>query len=263
MKDIKWIVQNNLLSERDIELIGSACNAINVEYQPVDVLPMSSELPEFNVQPNNVYYGSTTFMYNLYNQIKPKGLFFDESTFSMQNYINKWGEHMLNSDATVLTVKKLLEIECDPNEDFFIRPDSDGKQFDGQVMEFRDIKGFIERHLLYDSNIDLDTKVLIGPVYNIDKEWRNYIVDGKVVTSSLYRHNFRLKKDANDIPESMIKFVEDRIAEYKPHDNFAIDIASTKDGTYYIIECGCLNSVGFYHADISKIVSAVTDYMLK
>jgi hypothetical protein len=32
------------------------------------------------------------------------------------------------------------------------------------------------------------------------------------------------------------------------------DICSVHDGEYYIIECGCLNSVGFTVPDISKLV---------
>ena len=63
-----------------------------------------------------------------------------------------------------------------------------------------------------------------------------------------------------DIPKEMLTFVEDRIADYKPHDSFAMDIASTQDGTYYIIECGCLNSVGFYHADIKEIVKSISEW---
>jgi hypothetical protein len=35
----------------------------------------------------------------------------------------------------------------------------------------------------------------------------------------------------------MLEFARQRIKEYTPHDKFAMDIASTDDGTYYIIEC--------------------------
>jgi hypothetical protein len=38
-----------------------------------------------------------------------------------------------------------------------------------------------------------------------------------------------------------------------------MDICQTGDN-YYIVECGCLNSAGFYHADIEAIVSGVTAY---
>lgn len=115
----------------------------------------------------------------------------------------------------------------------------------------------------YEGPLDMDSKILVGPAYNIHKEWRNYIVDGKVVSSSRYRKDFRLSKDSLDIPKEMITFVEERCKEYMPHETFAMDIASTHDGTYYIIECGCLNSVGFYSSDIKKIVKSVTEWIEK
>jgi recombinational DNA repair protein RecR len=59
----------------------------------------------------------------------------------------------------------------------------------------------------------------------------------------------------------MLEFARERITEYSPHDCFAMDIASVHDGEYYIIECGCLNSVGFYHADIKKLVKKISEYV--
>ena len=69
---------------------------------------------------------------------------------------------------------------------------------------FKLVNDFLKRHLKYDSNINLDTKIVLGEAYNIHKEWRNYIVDGEIVSSSLYRENFNLKKSGSDIPENML-----------------------------------------------------------
>jgi hypothetical protein len=262
--EIRWVIQNNLIAEREINLMRESCLKHNIEIEEVFVSPMVKTMPAFTLDDKlNVYYGSTTFMYNLHEQLNPKGLFYDDETFSMENYLNKWGEYMLNSEAEILTVGEFFEVEKPEEENIFIRPDSDSKLFDGQVAKFKNAKAFLQRHLEYDNRMTLNTKILIGPAYDIFKEWRNYVIDGKVVTSSLYRKNFKLKKCGEDIPQSMLDFVEARLSEYKPHDNFAIDIASTHDGEYYIIECGCLNSVGFYHSDIDKIVEAVTKYMKK
>jgi hypothetical protein len=49
----------------------------------------------------------------------------------------------------------------------------------------------------------------------------------------------------------MITFAKERLKEYMPHENFAMDIQSMVNT---IIECGCLNSVGFTVPDISKLV---------
>lgn len=260
--NLRWVIQNNLISENDLGQIQDACKAINVEVEEIQVIPYLKDLPDFTLDDKeNIYYGSTTLMANLYDKMKPKGLFFNHETFSMENYIKQWGEHMLNCDAQVLTVEEFFKMDKLDDEDIFIRPDADSKIFDGQVSKFKNAKGYIQRHLDYETEMDLQTKILVGPAYNIYKEWRNYVVDGKVVTSSLYRQNFKLKKCGEDIPQSMLDFVQERINEYRPHDNFAIDIASTHDGTYYIIECGCLNSVGLYHCNIPILVESITTYM--
>lgn len=265
MKNVRWVIQNNLIAENDLNEIQEACKSLNVEFQEVIVIPMTKELPDIlHDDKVNLYYGSTTLMDNIYEQLdKPFGLFYNHETYSMENYLSKWGEHMLSSEARIYKVSDVLKANHQFDYDVFIRPDGDGKEFDGQVINIFQLDDLLQRHLQYDSKLTLDSKILIGPAYNIHKEWRNYVVDGEVVSSSLYRQNFKLKKSAEDIPESMLEFVRARISEYQPHDLFAIDIASTHDGTYYIIECGCLNSVGFYKADIGKIITKITEYAIK
>jgi len=270
MKKARWIIQNNLIAENDRNQFQLACDNLGVSHFEVIVVPFSNELPEFPIDDEfeNIYYGSTTFMNNIYILLnKPKGLFYNHETFSMENYINKWGEHMLNCDAKIMKVSEFLEMNDFGNETMFLRPDGDGKEFDGQVGQVDELKDMVKRMLDYESQMNLETKILLGPAYNLKREWRNYIVDGKVITSSRYRDNFRLSKSGDDIPTEMIKFVEDRCKEYQPHDVFAMDIAETRhdDGTfrYYIIECGCMNSVGFYHADINKYVEKITEWIEK
>jgi hypothetical protein len=265
MKNIRWIIQNNLIAENDLKEIQNSCKDMNVEFEEILVVPFSPEIPDFTKDDKtNIYYGSTTLMYNIYNQFnKPPGLFFDEQTFSMENYLNVWKEHMLNFEAKVTTFKEFAKENHPDDSLWFIRPDADDKSFNGDVRSFIDIKNFIDNSVKFDNVIlTEDTKIIVGPPFNIRKEWRNYVVDGKVVASSLYRKDFRLNKSRTDVPEDMVKFVEDRCKEYMPHKIFAMDIALCGD-EYYIIECGCLNSVGFYAADISKIVKSVSEFMSK
>lgn len=268
MVEVRWVIQNNLIAENDLNEIQNTCRDMGVEFKNVRIKPFSPNLPKIPIDEKlNIYYGSTTFMDNVLGSLPSRGVFYDRDTFSMENYINKWGKHMLNSEAMIMEVNDVLyhynRYWNNPEEFVFIRPDGDGKEFDGQVMRFNEVRAYLERHLEYESKLHIASKVVLGPAYNIHKEWRNYVVDGEIVTSSLYRENFKLKKSNSDIPESMLEFTRERIKEYRPHDNFAIDIASTHDGTYYIIECGCLNSVGFYKCDINKLVKSMTKYMQK
>ena len=263
MKNIRWIIQNNLIHENDLKEVQNACKDMNVEFEEIIVIPFSSEIPEFkNDDKINIYYGATTLMYNIYHEFnKPVGLFFDEETFSIENYMKHWGQHMLNSDAKVTTFDEFSLENHDDESLWFIRPDADDKSFNGQMKTFKEIKDWFHSFQSFENVILTGkTKIVVGEPYNIKKEWRNYIVDGKVVASSLYRKNFRLNKSRHDVPQDMIDFVEARCKEYMPHKIFAIDIALCGD-EYYIIECGCLNSVGFYDADISKIVRSVTEFV--
>lgn len=263
MKNLRWVIQTNLGHGDDHLQMQEACKKLGVEFQGIEVIPFSITLPSFKEdEKTNIYYGSTTFMYNLYNlRNKPVGLFFDEEKFSMENYIKVWGEHMLNSEAKITTFDEFSTENHDPESLWFIRPDADDKSFAGDVMTFEQIKNWTATFQKFDNvNLSGDKKIIVGPPYNIKKEWRNYIVDGKIVASSLYRKDFRLNKSRHDVPSEMLDFVQARINEYMPHKNFAMDIAFCGD-SYYIIECGCLNSVGFYDADISVIVEAITNQM--
>tara|TARA_R110000772_G_scaffold95789_3_gene194151 strand:- start:2750 stop:3568 length:819 start_codon:yes stop_codon:yes gene_type:complete len=264
MKDnIRWVIQSNLINDGDLQELRDGCTDIGVEYESVIVLPYSKQMPEFTIDDKiNIYYGSTTFMYNLYEQLNaPIGLFYNHETYSMVNYMDKWGEYMLNCDAHIIKVGDFFKEDRDPEENVFIRPDGDGKEIDGQVKKFKDAVPWLERYLKYDNRLTLESNILVGPAYNLFKEWRLYIVNNEIVTASRYRKDFKLSKSSEDIPEEMLEFARERISEYSPHDSYAMDIASVHDGEYYIIECGCLNSVGFYHADIKKIVRKVSEYI--
>lgn len=262
---VRWIIQNNLINENDTGQMQKACRDLGILYEEVKAIPFSPELPKFTIDETpNIYYGAITFMQNVYEQLNnPTGLFFDPETFTMENYLKHWGEHMLSSEATITTFPKFIMENHEPDSLWFIRPNEDSKAFAGTVMSYKDIRKWAGG-IFTDSSevvgITEDTKILVGEPYKIKKEWRNFVVDGKVVTSSRYREEFGLSKSATDIPDSMIQFIEDRIKEYKPHDVFAIDIGLCGD-KYYIIECGCVNSMGFYEIDIFQFIKSISEYV--
>ena len=263
MKKARWVIQNNLIAENDRSQLQNACKEMDIEVEEVIVIPFSSEIPKFTIDDKvNVYFGAISFINNVYEQYNhPVGVFFNEN-FTMENALGKWGEYMLNYGSKITTFKEFSVENNKDDELFFIRPDADDKSFAGEVWEFGQVKDWHKRIIISDTvNLTENTKILVGEAYNINKEWRNYIVDGKVVTSSLYRKHFKLNKSSQDIPSDMIKFVEDRCKEYQPHKIFVMDVA-TSGGDYYIIECGCINSVGLYACDIPKLVKEITYFVL-
>lgn len=268
---MRIVLQNNLIQENDLNEIQTAVQEAGVKVQEVKVIPFSEDIPEFTYNRNNLYYGSTTLMYNIYNQLKnPRGLFYNPDRFNMSTYLHHWKHRMLNSDSRIMRLWVFLDEwenskykELFDTEKLFIRPNGDGKEFDGQVGTYEELRDMIERHIKYDNRMDRDSLILVGPAYNIYKEWRLYIVGGEIITASRYRKDFKLSKSSEDIPEDMLDFARECIETWKPHENFALDICSTHDGEYYIVEAGCLNSVGFYHCDINKLFKAIITWMKK
>lgn len=256
---IDVILQKNI-NQNNVEEISKYCNSRNVPLNLVDYIPFSNEFPEISCSEFSIFYGSTNFIEAATKKFgKHNGIFTNEN-FNMQNYADHYGKHMINYGSEILQMAEVLKKE-DSDKEYFFRPNDDNKLFDGTVKSLSKIKAFLRQ--LIDNDLATDTiKMLFGIPYGIKREWRIFVVDGEIVTSSLYRENFNLKtsSEEKDNPKEMLKFAKEMIALYKPHDNFVIDICES-GGEYYILELGSLNSCGFYKADISKIFEALVRYM--
>ena len=259
-KNVQWVVQSNLTSHDDLLGLRTACKNEDIPFIEVKVIPFTEELPDFEINPCNIYYGSTTFTNLIYkNEATRKGLFFDPETFSIENYINKWGKNMLNYEASITTFKNLIDCKYDSKKLLFIRPNDDSKSFAGEVKRFGEISDWYEKlKTISNINLSLESKIIVSEPYNLKSEWRLWIVNKKVVTASKYREYFKLSKEPGCPPE-VVSFAEERCQQYTPHDVFVMDICLSGDD-FYIVECGCMNGAGFYKADIGEIVKSVTGY---
>lgn len=256
-KNVQWVVQQNLTGKEDLEKLQDACSKLGIAFKAVTIVPFSAEFPEFDRQKHSIPYGSTTF--NALageDDILSKGLFFDEVAFSIQNYINKWGARMLNYGSKICTFQELINSNTENDKLLFIRPNDDSKSFAGDVIRFAEIKEWYDK---LSSVADIG-KIVVSEPYNIQAEWRLWIVKKKVVAASKYREYFRLKKEEGCPPE-VVSFAEQRCLEYTPHDVFVMDVCLSGN-QYYIVECGCMNGAGFYKANIESIVKSVTDYFV-
>lgn len=261
MNRVRWIIQNNLISPRDLLAIKEACQKLNVDYEEVYVIPFSKDLPEFSQdEAIHIYYGATAFIYEIYQRFKPFGIFFDYEKFCLEAAMKNWQEHMLNSEGKITTLQCFSTENHREDSKWFIRPNADDKSFAGEVIRFCDFKNWYQRLTTQNVTLNAQSKILVAPPYNIKKEWRNFVINGKVIASTLYRKNFQVNVSKDEAPSQVVDFVEERCREFVPHKLFAIDIALCGD-EYYIIECNCLNSIGFYGADIFVIVKAITEYV--
>jgi hypothetical protein len=102
-----------------------------------------------------------------------------------------------------------------------------------------------------------DTEIVISPTKKIYSECRLFIVDGVVVTQSMYKVGNRVIGNS-DVNECFIEFAQSMANKWQPADGFVIDVADTPNGLK-VIEVNCLNSSGFYECDPLQIVNAIEE----
>lgn len=262
MKRINWIIQSNLIDNKTFEGLKKAVMADNASYQEVYIIPFSDGLDiQYNCDVINIFYGTTTLIMNASKVEEYRnGIFFDNCRFQMNKYLGEWKNRMLNCDGKVLSISEFVKETHSGNDEFFIRPNDDTKSFSGYVTNFADFK---EKTAWADGQnpyYRMDSLILVCKPKQIEKEWRNIIVKGKVVSSSRYSVYGKKSVDNKDIPDEMIQFAEDCCKIFTPHDVFVMDAALGKEN-YYIIECNCFNDSGFYDHDIGEIVKSINNYM--
>lgn len=258
--NIYWLLQKNITNQDEYEQLKAACIAAGTGVEEITIIPFTESLPPFDRTRRCIVYGSITLSkLAAKDPDLKKGVFADDINFSMENYLSRWGKHMLNYGAKLMTLEELVQSGMADDKELFIRPDDDNKSFAGEVKTFRELKQWFSQLKDADrTDLSHQEKLLVAEPWNILYEWRCWIVNKKVVAASQYRENFRLKKVAG-CPDTVKEFAESRSIEYTPHDIFVMDICLCGDA-YYIVECGSMNATGFYHASINDIVAAVTAY---
>ncbi len=251
-----WIVQDNLFSEAGYRGLMEQLQRHQIEHTIVKVVPFSHELiPEVN--PTGLVYacGSTTLSKVAHERGWTPGSFINEN-FHYNRWLENFGDYLLNPSCVV---GKFGEVRTPPNcEAFFIRPCEDTKTFSGMVINREDFE--IWRFKVLDlketyTTLDADTEIIVAPLKEILREYRFFVVDGKVVTGSLYKMGSRVVSN-KDVELEVELFAQRMVDRWQPARAFVLDIALTPEG-FRVIEINNINSAGFYACDISKIVQAV------
>lgn len=253
-----WILQSNLYGTEDgfVRLVEALVRQ-KVDHTLVDLVPFSHELnPDIDIDDNVFVCGSTS----LGEVAKEKGWvpgYFDNN-LNMETVTSNYGSEMLNCDMSVSTLK---DVPHRMNR-FFIRPCSDKKQFAGQVMDWVEFEKWQQKIIELDgtsswTSLKGDDEVMIAPVVDILTEYRFFVVDGKVITGSMYkRGNQVLYSDRVD--EEVYEYAQRRVNQWQPDRAFCLDVAVTERG-FKVIEINSINSAGFYDCNMGLFVNAISN----
>ena len=257
-----YIVQEKLYREDEWYDLISALDRLDLEYEIVKLRPFIDDF-EFKTDRKDVFCFGSLKMARLTPKYgwNPGCIMTKNHDFNV--YKEFYKENLLNYDSKIYKIGD----EFTWNGDFFVRPVLDTKIFNGRPYTMEDWKKESKR-LLTNSEKDKengvinivtkDTEIQVSHLKNIQKEFRFFIVGGRIITGSLYKEGYFVRYD-NRVDEGAKEFCKKMLDIYQLADSFVMDICLIGD-EYKIIECGCINCAGLYKINIQSLLMAIEDY---
>jgi hypothetical protein len=250
-----WVVQNNIFNENGYAELLHALERLGIQHQVVKIVPFIHTIEPDVFPPEGpvMVMGS----YTMWEVARLKGWqpgSFTNDNFTFEKQLAHWGERMLNHDSWVGRFADAMPRV--PR--FFIRPVLDSKSFAGAVMDHLEFYDWKKAVLALDCYTTLtgDDLVQIAAVKPLVRESRLWVVDGKIVTASVYKVGSRVHSDPNVDP-NVIQYGEECIAAWQPARAFCLDIFETEDNRLWVGEINTINAAGFYAANVQKLVAAI------
>lgn len=171
------------------------------------------------------------------------------------------GDLYMNTDMQIVPAREAAQVALEKGwEFFFVKPDTDTKEFAGTVTDPQKYPHFIDGMLAHEW-IDQDFDVCVSPIKDIGIEWRLPVVGGKVVDYSIYRQ-WREVMPKREIYQEVLDVAAQAIALHDPAPVYVIDIGQV-DGELKVIEYNGFNSSGLYACNVANVVDAVNEHVIK
>ncbi|MBB3656461.1 hypothetical protein FHX15_001689 [Rhizobium sp. BK650] len=255
---MQWLLQEF----DDTRKLAEALDRLGISYTWHKVVPFVGELiPEpVVVDPDAVVmFGS----YSLWRYAEAKG--YRPGMFKLRPFVQEevWHPYLLNgADALFMTLRDVPARLADDGSEWFLRPVDDSKEEPGNVKTVGEIIRMAKRVLVLDEDeipqgsLRHDTLLMLTKPVRILREWRLWVVRGRVVTYSLYKDGSRVIH-RREIGADALAFGQ-RMVDINPgySQAYVIDICRTEEGLK-LLETNCINSAGFYSADITKLAADI------
>lgn len=257
-----FVIQDTLLSSAQLLLVKDAVEGL--PHQFVGLIPFSREITSDKpiVGLDHIPYGSTSFVETAH-ELGWKGLSFDLEKFSYGTACAN-RDDMLNAGNILPAGEMASYLETlSEDDDIFIRPAHDLKQFSGSIYSVKEAKKFFLDAMASATSasykIEADHPIVTAKPKNILIEWRWFIVGGEVIDGSMYRRNGQLKKE--HVMDADLQNAAQVLADkWLPDSCCVMDTALLDSGDMKIVEFNCINGSGFYDHDMRKIMKAWFDF---
>lgn len=256
-----WVLQENVFNEEGMRSLVETLKRFGIGFSEHKVVPFIGELHPDPVIPE----GSDVIVMGSYSMSRYAAkMGWTPGSFANENHdfraqLPHWGDHMLNASADIVKLRDVPE-QLRP---FFIRPVDDTKSFSGTVMDWGEYCEWRDRILAVPvdefATVTGDTLVMVSPTVKIYCEYRLWVVDGKIVTASLYKAGTRVHYDGA-VESTILEFASQFVGgdRWEPARAYCLDVFDTEIGIK-IGEVNNINSAGFYAADMQRLVAAIED----
>lgn len=252
-----YLIQKNVFQDERYDEIFRVLQKLDLPYEEMTFHPNSTEFSLKTIRKDIFVYGSVKLAKATTKYDWTPGSFYGNN-HEYDKYSIGFGENLLNSGSVIREFND--DFEWDDNKTFFIKPSIDAKVFTGRVFSKPEWKDFVYTTLNGKENdrVDATTSIQISKSYHIIKEARIWIVNRKIVTSSYYLFHGNIDYEES-VSEDGLAFAQEMAQLYNVADAYVMDICATHDG-WKIMEVNCINSAGFYKADVEDIVVALEEF---
>lgn len=255
---MQWILQKF----EDTGKLAEALDRLGISYTWHKVVPFVGELspePVIADPDQVVLFGS----YSLWRYAAARG--YKPGVFKLRPFVHEaaWHPFLLNG-ANVLfpTLQEVPMTLTDDDKQWFVRPVDDSKEEPGNVKTSGEIVRLAEKVFqlepdeIPNGSLRHDTQLMLTEPVQIQKEWRLWVVDGRVVTWSLYKMGTRVVY-RHEIDQDALEFAQ-RMADLNPGyaQAYVLDICRTGE-ELKLLETNCINAAGFYAANLEKLATAI------
>lgn len=250
-----FVIQNNI-NENDYNKFVDAIERNGHTYQSFFHIPFDTAYPEFGQYKELFVYAASAVTDQIFNDyLGFKGVYNHTTSLNINNYYDKNPELMWSKRIKSCSLVDVLKLDI-TDDLIFTRPALDNKLFSGQVVKQSDFREQVRKMLNADESL-IDEEIFIGEVDYPELEYRVFIVDGAVASSSLYRKNGYLFKQYDSplyIKEFAVNFYDEN---YLPI-CCVIDIG-VKKSKIGVIEVNSINNSGFYEINLDNLVNALAE----
>lgn len=244
-----YIIQNRLFAENEWPLLIRAIESFNLEYEIVDI---DNEDILFKTKRKDVFCFGAMKMARLAKKYNWNPGCIMTPNHDFEIYSKKYQQNLVNFDSLIYRFNDDFSFEGKK----FIRPTNDSKFFDAKVFSLDEWNSFKQKKS-YNQNV----KIQVSSIKKIEKEFRFFIVNGEVVTGSLYKMGQFVVYDSV-IDNEAENFCQEMIKIFQLADVFTMDVCLINN-KWKILECGCINCAGLYKANIQKLIYKIENFYSK